>query len=92
MSGIGSYDTKEKRKSSASSVSADEESSGRVETRSNTHSLSLLVKFSDELGPVLETDLENFPLLDLRDLDEVEMSVEEEFLVLVVLDELEMLS
>jgi hypothetical protein len=52
-------------------------------------SLLLLVEGRDEGGPVLEGDLEDFALVDLRDLDEVEVRIEEDVPVLVVLEELE---
>lgn len=63
----------------------------RVQNSKVTHSLALSVELANELGPVLEANFEDFALLDLRDLDEVEVGVEEELLVLLVLDELEVL-
>lgn len=42
----------------------------------------LVVQVGDELGPVLEADLEHLALLDLRDLDEVQVRVEEDVAVL----------
>lgn len=39
--------------------------------------LHLVVQVGDEFGPVLEADLEDLALLDLRDLDQVQMRVQE---------------
>jgi hypothetical protein len=44
-----------------------------------------------DLCPVFETNLEDFAVVDCRDFDEIEMSVDEKFLVLGILDKAEMI-
>lgn len=39
------------------------------------------------LGPVFQTDLEDFTIIDCRDLDKVEMGIDEQILVFRVLDQ-----
>jgi hypothetical protein len=57
-----------------------------------THRLDLLVQLADELSPVLEADLKDLALLNLRNLDEIKVRIEQKLLVLLVLDELEVLA
>lgn len=52
--------------------------------------LHLVVQVRNEFSPVFETDFENLAFLDLRDFDEVEVGVEEDFAVRVRFEELDM--
>lgn len=49
--------------------------------------LHLVVEVADQLGPVFQTDLEDFTVVDLTDANEVEVSVNQEVRVGQVLDD-----
>jgi hypothetical protein len=51
--------------------------------------LDLVVEVRNQLGPVLETDLEDLSFVDLRDLDEVEVGVDEHGAVRLRLEDLD---
>ena len=49
--------------------------------------LHLIVELADQLGPVLQADLEDLTVLDLADANEVEVGVGEEIPVRQILDD-----